>query len=271
MPHPPIQVFLTTIASQPALRQRQDKQQLPGLLIGGEFPGTFQDFEDAVEFNELDQFLRLKEEWDPLEEDRPILRAVPVGIPGAYSPAQMNPEHISPAPSPIKTKASRREGESDAGELLGDANLHGVDVTEDDLEALVKELGLTGADAEDLVKGLSGEDAKKDATPPPPPPAKLEITAPVEEEAPAPPAKEEEPAVEKPQGPAGETPAAADVEKVEGSKPEEPVAKKEAQATADQSTEIEEPAKAGEVKADEPAKAEPPAETSTPVAVDEKA
>lgn len=148
-----------------------DKQQLPGILIGGEFPGTFQEFEEAVEFGELDHFLRLNEDWDPFEEDKPLLRAVPVGIPGAYVPAQMNPEHISPAPSPTKPKQSRREGEVDAGQALGDAGLHGVNVTEDDLEALVKELGLTGADAEDLIKGLGGDtsSAKKEEALPPAP------------------------------------------------------------------------------------------------------
>ncbi|RPD82058.1 hypothetical protein L226DRAFT_556039 [Lentinus tigrinus ALCF2SS1-7] len=224
MPSPPIQVFLTTIASQPALRQRQeyvlrvlqvkkaqftsydlasdedakklwrrkaplDKQQLPGLLIGGEFPGTFQEFEEAVEFGELDQFLRLNENWEPLEDDKPLLRAVPVGIPGAYAPAQMNPEHISPAPSPIKSKPPRRDGEIDAGDKLGDAGLSGVNVTEDDLLKLVEELGLDEALANDLVKGLTGDDtaAKKDALAPP---AKEEPAAPAKEEAAAP-AKEE--------------------------------------------------------------------------------
>ncbi|KAI0830726.1 hypothetical protein BC628DRAFT_895679 [Trametes gibbosa] len=189
MPSPPIQVFLTTIASQPALRQRQeyvlrvlqvkkvtftsydlasdedakklwrrkaplDKQQLPGLLIGGEYPGSFQEFEEAVEFGELDAYLRLNEEWAPLEGEKPLLRAVPVGIPGAYSPAQMNPSHVSPAPSPIRTKP--REGELDAGEQLGDSGLNGVNVTEDDLLALVEELGLGEADANELVKSLGG-------------------------------------------------------------------------------------------------------------------
>ncbi|KAI0800861.1 hypothetical protein C8Q74DRAFT_1239045 [Fomes fomentarius] len=193
MPSPPVQIFLTTIASQPALRQRQeyvlrvlqvkkvqftsydlasdedakklwrrkaplDKQQLPGILIGGEFPGTIQDFEEAVEFGELDQFLRLNEEWKALEDDKPLLRAVPVGIPGAYAPAQMNPEHISPAPSPIKTKPPLPHAdEIDAGDKLEDAGLHGVNVTEDDLLKLVEELGLGEADANDLVKGLSSQ------------------------------------------------------------------------------------------------------------------
>ncbi|CDO73202.1 hypothetical protein BN946_scf185007.g257 [Trametes cinnabarina] len=219
MPPPPIQVFLTTIASQPALRQRQGealqivrpasalsnrrdaeyllrvlqvkkvaftsydlasdeeakklwhKQQLPGILIGGEFPGTIQDFEDAVEFGELDAFLRLNEEWQPLEDEKPLLRAVPVGIPGAYSPAQMNPSHVSPAPSPIKTKS--REGELDAGDKLGDAGLHGVNVTEDELLALIGELGLGEADAEELVKGLGG--STKPKTQPKPEPEQPDV------------------------------------------------------------------------------------------------
>ncbi|OBZ78560.1 SH3 domain-binding glutamic acid-rich protein [Grifola frondosa] len=194
MPSPPIQVFLTTIASQPALRQRQeyilrvlqvkkvpftsydlasdedakklwkrkaplDKQQLPGILVGGQFPGTFNDFEEAVECSDLDTFLRLNETWDPLHDDRLVLRAVPIGVPGAYSPLQMHPEHQptpSPLPSPRRDKV-KRENEVDAGEELGDSGLQGVNVTEDDLLALVEELGLGGDEATDLVKGLTGD------------------------------------------------------------------------------------------------------------------
>ncbi len=130
--------------------------------------------EEAVEFGELDQFLRLNENWDPLEDDKPLLRAVPVGIPGAYAPAQMNPEHISPAPSPIKSKHPHREGELDAGDKLGDSGLHGVNVTDDELLKLVEELGLDEASANDLVKGLAGEDAAVKKAP-----------APLEKEAPA--------------------------------------------------------------------------------------
>ncbi|KAM5531878.1 hypothetical protein V8D89_014432 [Ganoderma adspersum] len=249
MPPPPIQVFLTTIASQPALRQRQeyilrvlqvkkaqftsydlasdedakklwrrkaplDKQQLPGILIGGEFPGTFQEFEEAVEFGELDQFLRLNEDWDPFEEDKPLLRAVPVGIPGAYVPAQMNPEHISPAPSPSKTKQPRRDGELDAGQALGDSGLHGINVTEDDLEALVKELGLTGADAEDLIKGLGGDTSSKKKEASPPPPAKEDT-------------KEEPAAAEPMAAPQKAETLAAEVEKPDVSKSKEPAVKVE--------------------------------------------
>lgn len=120
--------------------------------------------EEAVEFGETDQFLRLNEQWEPLEDDKPQLRAVPVGVPGAYLPAQMNPRHVSPAPSPGKPKEKPRQSELDAGDKLGDAGLSGVNVTEDDLMKLVEELGLGEADANELVKGLTGDDTSKVAT-----------------------------------------------------------------------------------------------------------
>ncbi|THH11208.1 hypothetical protein EW145_g805 [Phellinidium pouzarii] len=191
MSSPPIQVFLTTIASQPALRQRQEyvlrilqikkipftsydlasnedakrlwkrkapvsKQQLPGILVGGTFPGNYDDFEEAVEYDELDRFLQLKESWNPDPEDGPALAAKPIGVPGASSPVQMtnhNPSFATPTPSPLKDK-SKDKG-LDAGLVLGDAGLQGVSVTDADLEALLSELGLEGDDAGELVKGLS--------------------------------------------------------------------------------------------------------------------
>ncbi|KAI0051648.1 hypothetical protein FA95DRAFT_1484763 [Auriscalpium vulgare] len=196
MPSPPIQVFLTTIASQPALRQRQEyilrilqakkiefssydlasdedakrlwrrkapvgKQQLPGILIGGTYPGSYDDFEEAVEFDELRVYLRLDEEWDEsIEEARPTLPTKAIGVPGASSPSQMaKPEHralidASPTPSPLHLRR-RNEEEFDVGEELSGFGLQGVKVTEDDLMKLVEELGLEGDEAGDLVKGLS--------------------------------------------------------------------------------------------------------------------
>ncbi|KAI0036636.1 hypothetical protein K488DRAFT_29917, partial [Vararia minispora EC-137] len=206
MTPPPIQIFLTTIASQPALRQRQeyilrilqtkqipfdsydlasdddakrlwrrkapaDKQQLPGILVGGTCPGSFADFEEAVEFNELDVFLRRNDSWDPaIEEARPAPPVKPIGVPGAASPSQMaKPEHKryftpSPQPSPLRSKTERtvvdelrrrNEQEFDVGEHLSGYGLQGVKVTEDDLLKLVEELGLEGEEAGDLAKGLS--------------------------------------------------------------------------------------------------------------------
>ncbi|PSS37587.1 hypothetical protein PHLCEN_2v603 [Hermanssonia centrifuga] len=194
MAPPPIQLFLTTIASQPALRQRQeyllrilqvkkipftsydlasdedakrlwkrkapsDKQQLPGILIGGKFPGGFNEFEEAVEFDELDIFLRRNEDYKPPEDERPGLEAKPIGVPGAYSPLQMFPKHApsrSPSPSPLKLK-EKEKGEIDASEHLGAFGLEGVRVSADDLRALIEELGLGGDAAKDLVKDLGGD------------------------------------------------------------------------------------------------------------------
>ncbi|PBL01193.1 hypothetical protein ARMGADRAFT_1160422 [Armillaria gallica] len=197
---PPIQLFLTTIASQPALRQRQeyllrilqvkkipftsydlasdetakrlwkrkaplDKQQLPGILVGGRFPGVFAEFEDAVEYDELDTFLRLKEPWNPdVDEDAPAPPVRPIGVPGAMMPLQMTPERLKskilakPVSSPLarpQIPVNKREGEFDISTELSGYGLQGVRVTEDELRDLVAELGLDGDDAGDLVKGLS--------------------------------------------------------------------------------------------------------------------
>ncbi|KAH8099429.1 hypothetical protein BXZ70DRAFT_1009238 [Cristinia sonorae] len=196
MAPPPIQLFMTTIASQPALRQRQetllrvlqvkkipfisydlasdedakkmwrrkapvDKQQLPGILIGGEFPGTYAEFEDAVEYGELETFLRLNEDYVPSEFSTPAPEEKPVGVPGAYSPNQMNPKHrpsLSPSPSgsPLKNKGKVVS----TNEELAEYGIHDVELTEDDLSALMQELGMGGADASDLAKGLSGRGDK---------------------------------------------------------------------------------------------------------------
>ncbi|KDQ16776.1 hypothetical protein BOTBODRAFT_129713 [Botryobasidium botryosum FD-172 SS1] len=184
---PPISLFLSTIASQPAFRQRQEyllrslqvrkipftsydlasdeqakklwkrkappgKQELPGILVGNTWPGTFAQFEDAVEYGELDTFLRLKEEYDPVMDGRlPSLPVQQVGVPGAHSPAQITNQKpsFSATTSPLKQK-----GEVDIGERLGGFGLEGVTVTEEELADLVHSLGLDGEEADDLVKGL---------------------------------------------------------------------------------------------------------------------
>ncbi|KAF7985316.1 hypothetical protein HWV62_6499 [Athelia sp. TMB] len=226
MPSPPIQVFLTTIASQPALRQRQalartsrgpdligsSSEYILRILHVKKIPFTSYDLasdeaakklwkrkappgafyhiivarsfhahifqasssyldclsathfqgEEAVEYDELPQFLRLNETWED-DEDRPTLPQVAVGVPGAASPAQMTPEHHKPkifpasaSDSPLRNKpVNRRTDDFDVSTELEGFGLQGVRVTEDDLAALVQELGLGGDEADDLVKGLS--------------------------------------------------------------------------------------------------------------------
>jgi hypothetical protein len=132
--------------------------------------------EEAVEYGELETFLRLKETWsESIEETRPTLPTQPIGVPGASSPSQMaKPAHkalfdLSPAsktsplrgsgaagPAAVKESLRKRnESEFDAGNELAGYGLQGVKVTEEDLVALVEELGLDGKEAGALVKGLS--------------------------------------------------------------------------------------------------------------------
>ena len=124
--------------------------------------------EDAVEFGELDTFLRRNEKYDEkIEEDRPLLASQPIGVPGAATPLQMTPERLRsvveassrPSGSPLTGKAAipvnKRDDEFDVGEELSGFGLQGVKVSQDDLAALVEELGLGGDEAEELVNGLS--------------------------------------------------------------------------------------------------------------------
>lgn len=144
------------------------KQQLPGLLVGGVHPGGYEEFEEAVECNDLDTFLRRNEEWDEeLFGPSKKLEVKPVGVPGAYSPLQMNPSHkptISPHPTPTKPKDGSRGKDIDVGEELGEYGLEGVTVNEQDLMDLVSELiGEEGAG--DLVKGFKVPASEKKEKP----------------------------------------------------------------------------------------------------------
>lgn len=139
-----------------------DKQQLPGILVGGRFIGDFDAFEEAVETEGLATFLRLNENWDiAIDEDRPAPDAKPVGVPGAVPIAQMTPEHHKPRffprdpDTPLKP-VNKHEGDYDVSTELEGYGLQGVRVTDDDLRLLVEELGLEGDDAEDMVKSLGG-------------------------------------------------------------------------------------------------------------------
>ena len=56
---------------------------------------------------------------------------------------------------------NKRAGQFDVGTELVGYGLQGVHTTKKELEDLVKELGLEGDDAGDLVKGLAGESSPK--------------------------------------------------------------------------------------------------------------
>jgi len=122
-------------------------------------PQTFSEFEEAVEYDELSTFLRLNETWDEeLDGERPV-QVHPVGVPGASSPSQMtnHKPSFAASPSPLKSKSKgQSDAEFDVGTELVGFGLQGVKVTDDELQKLVADLGLGGAEADDLVKGLGG-------------------------------------------------------------------------------------------------------------------
>jgi len=129
-------------------------QDLPGILVGYKWPGTFEQFEEAVEYDELDIFLRRNEGWNPDLDDDYGLTEKPTGVAGAYTPYQMTGQTPSHAPEGSVAQPAVRPGEMDMGEHLSGYGLQGVKVTADDLEELVKSLGLDDKDAKDLVGGL---------------------------------------------------------------------------------------------------------------------
>lgn len=110
--------------------------------------------EEAVECDTIDEFLRLKENWEPFADDAPALEVRPIGVPGAYSPLQMNPRHRptpSPGPSPMKAVPDGSRGRQiDAGEEFSGHGLEGVTVSEQDLMDLMSEL-IGEEDAGDLL------------------------------------------------------------------------------------------------------------------------
>lgn len=120
--------------------------------------------EEAVEFNELSTFLRLTEDYTPFSDDAPLLHATPIGVPGAYSPLQMHPQHAvhsrSPSPSPLAVREREKKETVKADGVLEEFGLGDVSVSVDELAALVSELGLGGEEARELVSGLSGVESK---------------------------------------------------------------------------------------------------------------
>jgi len=189
---PPIELFLTTIVPNPIIRQRQEyilrilqskkipfisydvasdedakklwkrkaassRQQLPGMLIGGVCSGGYDEFEEAVECDHLDTFLRRNETWDEeLSGPSKKLEVKPVGVPGVHSPSEMNPSHkstVSPRPTPTGPEGGSHGGEINVGDELNGYGLEGVTVSEQELMDLVSELiGEEGAG--ELVKGF---------------------------------------------------------------------------------------------------------------------
>jgi hypothetical protein len=83
---------------------------------------------------------------------------------GGAAAASVASPSASSAPGNKDKESLRKRGEAefDVSEELSGYGLQGVKVTDDDLLALVEELGLGGEEAGDLVKGLSDPTDKAD-------------------------------------------------------------------------------------------------------------
>ncbi|GJJ09541.1 hypothetical protein Clacol_003764 [Clathrus columnatus] len=186
MPAPPIQVFLTTIITQPTLKRRQEyilrilqTHKIPftsydlasddaaKTLWRRKAPAGKQELPEAVEFGELDIFLRRNEDWNEKFADPAIqLPEVPIGVPGAYMPSEMTPKK-TPVPTPLPSQSgdgSDSRKDIDLGDQLSVHDLKGIKASEEELADLVKELGLGGEDANDLIKGLTQTQAPTENT-----------------------------------------------------------------------------------------------------------
>jgi len=89
---------------------------------------------------------------------KPAHRALFDASPAAASaPSPLQRGAASPSASPASKESLRKrnDAEFDVGEELSGYGLQGVKVTDDELLALVEELGLGGDEAGELVKGLS--------------------------------------------------------------------------------------------------------------------
>lgn len=183
------------------------------------------------------------------------------------------PPSPNPAPSPLKGKGKTDKSNMlNAGEHLSEFGLHDVEVSADDLRALVEELGLGGDEANDLIKGLGSDSSKKPEQPKAPEPAKPTASEETKVEStpvePAPAAKQEEPAIiesaPEPKEPneAKESkdtpePEAKDVkEKVESKELKEAEDKAAVTETAGEKAEVAETVKEGNAELTEPDKEE---------------
>ena len=121
--------------------------------------------EEAVEYDELNKFLRLDEGHNDEEDEASVLKpSQPVGVPGASSPQQMTNQKPSfaavPSPHRDTVKHVKSGKARDAGEELDDARLQGVKVSDAEITELLRDLGLNEADADELASGLGVKGAK---------------------------------------------------------------------------------------------------------------
>ncbi|GAA5868341.1 hypothetical protein JCM1840_005649 [Sporobolomyces johnsonii] len=164
---PTIDVFVTTILSNPQLRGRHErvrraltsarvpyaehdvagdeaaksmwkrknggKNELPFILIDGEPVGSIEDLDEAVEFGELRQFLRLDTPSLPPSSASSI--SAPSPTPAAVAPSHSPlPPSVSSSSSPASTADSHPKPQATLDDFAD------LDLTESELEELAREI-----------------------------------------------------------------------------------------------------------------------------------
>ncbi|WFD37054.1 hypothetical protein MCUN1_003946 [Malassezia cuniculi] len=127
------------LASDPDAKSRWRRKavdaQIPGLLVNNEWRGTFAEFEEAVEFGEVRQFLGIAEgaASAPKQHAAPAAKAAKAAPADKPRPGKLPMARLAPPGSGVRA-------EPDADEMLFNLLPPGTTVTESQVDELLKEL-----------------------------------------------------------------------------------------------------------------------------------
>lgn len=121
---------MATKGTYSTLSQARDPR-IPGLLVRNEWVGSYEEFEEAVEYGELRQFLGVETVAAP--QPKPETPAQPAGS---------GRERIPPAPTLMATPsvASKSAYSEDADYMLSELLPQGTTISDADVDSLLKEL-----------------------------------------------------------------------------------------------------------------------------------
>ncbi|KAN0062952.1 hypothetical protein ACQY0O_004774 [Thecaphora frezii] len=118
-------------------RRKTKDPQLPGILVNNEWRGTFDEFEEAVEFGELQTFLGVSPQQVPNPTE-------PTSIAPSVHPAQQATSANDPSLYPtihLAPEGSGKRAELTADEFIASLGLTDDSLTEADADALIASIG----------------------------------------------------------------------------------------------------------------------------------
>ncbi|PWN20739.1 hypothetical protein BCV69DRAFT_293889 [Microstroma glucosiphilum] len=133
-------------------RRKALDQQIPNILVHNEWRGTFEEFEESVEFGELDLFLRIDpskvatsnvaaEPLPPSNDEPPAASSSTITSTSSSSATPL--QKLPPAPSVMPRMAPVGSGagpkRDSASDLLASIDLAKFNLTDDDIDALLEE------------------------------------------------------------------------------------------------------------------------------------